>query len=165
MGYLSKEAYERKNEYAARRMHNNAQIDSLTEEQHEFLAELCEFRHELHCNQNALFLSECADYNRYWNYISELSNKASAVGLQFNGYDEDTGIELVSDSYYDYDISEDDYESEDDYVEAKEEAYNDAQIEVLKFAQKLNFDIEKFLAKIDAEHGTDYCPAGATRIY
>ena len=36
-------------------------------------------------------------------------------------------------------------------------------IKSIKLVEKINIDIEKYLAIIDEEYGTDYCPSGYAR--
>ena len=78
MGVLSKEAYEGKREWAARRMAKNAENENLTEEQHTVLAWLCRFRHEWHTHAERLWSSENQDlFEEY----EQINKKLSEVGL------------------------------------------------------------------------------------
>ena len=49
-----------------------------------------------------------------------------------------------------------------DYTEEEIEEERES---CLEMAKKFNNDIEKYLASIDKEHGTNYCPSGVTRLY
>lgn len=148
-----KEIYERKKEWAARRMADNKEIETLTEEQHELLERLCTFRHDLHTNWDSAFCSGSGDYDKYANEIC-----VHCVGMENDLYTEVkeafgkapfTPIDYPDD--YCYDVLG--YESVE---EAREEAY--------KLFEQVNEEIEAFLYSIDKEHGTDYCPSGYTRI-
>lgn len=155
MAYLSKEQYDYRRESAARRMAENAEIETLSEEQHEALAEICRMRHELHCNPESIFLTDSSDYTEYSRYVSNLdgdernfSRIAEEAGLPvlnielFDDYDNDRAGEWDED--YDYEVS---LRATLDYVE------------------RLNTTIENWLRAIDEEHGTDYCPSGALRVF
>ena len=65
MAYLDKDAYIAKRELAARRMAENAEIETLTPEQHEALEYLCTVRHNIHCNQDDLFKSQCGNFTDF----------------------------------------------------------------------------------------------------
>lgn len=53
MSKINKEGYERKAEWADRRMEDNKSVDTLTEDQHEVLASVCSKRHTLHGHRMA----------------------------------------------------------------------------------------------------------------
>lgn len=142
------------------KMTENSKIKTLSIKQHEFLEWLCRFRHELHCNQTSLFYSENVKYKENWEDIRNISNKATEVGLELRGYDEDTGIELDTDDIL--------YETTlrgEDNQEVRESILEEAELKTIKFAEGINSDIERFLYEIDKKHNTNYCPSGFTRIY
>ena len=145
MAILNKEQYAYRNESAAKRMIENSTISSLTEEQHSFLSELCKFRHDLHCNQEALFLTESAKHEAWTDYICDLDDNASSLTLG-----------TIIGSEYDY-VTDMTYEFDDlDRDEAMALA--------LENANELNNKIETFLQTIDETHGTNYCPTGKLRM-
>lgn len=148
MGFVSKEGYERKAAYVARKMEENRLVETLTEEQHDVLAWLCNLRHEMHTNQHPLFLNESAEFSEIWQKYEEIYDKLTDCGL-------DT-IELPAseDIPCDFDLEID---SDFDY----EETYGD----FVKIMEDINNRIEVYLHDIDKKHGTEYCPTGATRIY
>ena len=145
MAYISKEGYERKKEFAARRMEENRQINTLTAEQHEVLAWLCEVRHEVHSNWNSMFLSE-SPHAVLWERLDDINNRLSAVNLpnklrwNADAIDNDATYQISGLTY-----------------EAAHE-------EMCDFLNRVNNDIESFLLSIDKKHKTAYCPLGATRI-
>lgn len=160
MAKLSKEAYAGKKEWSAKRMLANREKETLTEAQCDAIEELCRFRHELHCNQKALFHTGSSYYSEYWDNIgyngheSDINKTLCNAGLPliFN-HEEDV---LPTDD----DINSDDYDTDDDYQEEHDELL----LEVLEFASEVNKEIEKYLRSIDEMYGTDYAPSGATRF-
>lgn len=155
MGYLSKEAYDRKREWAARKHERQKAITSLTEEQHDALAEICGIRHELHTHQEALFYTGSADHSRLWD---NFPNEASEGYI--NELLESVGLETIHFPVTQIDFP-DDYTWDEDGFDSWEAAYEKA----MDMAEQLNDAIEAYLSNIDAQHGTEYAPSGATRIY
>lgn len=161
MAILDKDAYERKREWAARRMAENAKVESLTDEQHELLEKLCTYRHELHCNWGTMFNPQSGNFNELADVISEYAVGTGEWDL-YSAIKEAFGREPFTPTdwptrecckeWYAYDDIENAYEDPD-------EAY-EVMCEVLS---KVNSEIEAFLAEVDKEHGTSYCPSGITR--
>lgn len=149
--------YERKNEWAANRMEQNKNIDTLTEQQHDALAWLCSIRHTIHTNQKSMFISNSVDFD-LWKYIdgvddNTIKEKLESVGLPNNlSWDA-----LFVPSDYDYNMRfNEDKSWYNDY---------DAAYEIhIDFLEKVNTDIENYLRNIDKEHGTNYAPSGHTRL-
>ena len=157
MAQLNKEAYEGKKEYAGKRMLENAEVETLTKEQHETLEWLCSVRHDVHCNQEDFFNDESSNNSEYWDYIDNadgcgtIRDKLKEVELP------DLTWSFTVDDYMTDAICRELGYTEDERDEEKERCF--------EMASRFNSDIEKYLAKIDEEHGTNYCPSGATRIY
>lgn len=156
MAYLSKEAYERKQAYADKRMRENKKVETLTEEQHETLAWICSIRHEIHSGnmERHLFCSQSADYEK-WEYIDTVvydnpihtaiyESKLPEWDWHFNCLD------VVTDADEDIDISE---------------VYDSAIYEIADIIDRWNTSIENYLRAIDKKYGTDYCPTGKSRIF
>jgi len=161
MSKLTKDHYSRRNENAARRMTENATVQTLTTDQHELLSNICSLRHELHSNQDDLFCCEGSNYKPFWEQISNLSDRARQLSL-----DGCPCIDIESlPNDHDYDEVDfwdmEDWWSDDEDDDLRSNALN----AVLEAAQEYNSKIESFLAKIDNKHGTNYCPTGATRIF
>lgn len=154
MGYLSKEAYERKTEWAHRHQAEQKAITTLTEDQHELLSELCSYRHFMHCNQDSLCNEESADYDNLWkpidversNSLITLINSSGLLKLNIVGVDDVIGY--LCNVEANLGLTDD---------ECLESAY--------EFGNSLNNQIEDYLRKIDKEHGTEYCPRGESRLY
>ena len=157
MGVLSKEAYEGKREWAARRMVKNAENESLTEEQHEVLAWLCSFRHEWHMHAERLWSSENQDlFEEY----EQINKKLSEVGLDIV-----EGLPRAEDfpdeNWYFYDYKDSgEYADLEDWMENGEE-YD----RFHEMHNEVNNAIERYLSEIDKKYGTEYCPSGYTRLH
>ena len=167
MAYLDNNAYDRKREWAAKRMSGNRKVDTLTEEQHDLLEELCRFRHELHTSWEDAFNTNSPSFGYFADNISiySVGNSGEELPCRIEAafgkkpyyardyYDLNEAIDILREEGIDSDHP--DYNSE--LNELKEQAFE-------VFAT-INDEIEAFLCEIDKEYGTNYCPSGATRIY
>ena len=169
MAYLTKEQYNYRRESAAQRMADNAEIETLTPEQHEILAELCALRHWLHSEVRPIsfYYTSHSDYDT----LTELTSDLTGEERNFAKIIEETGIDfdltnlrnIISDlsvmdtDGYTEELSEDD----DERKEQIEEIIS----EYGRLQENINTEIEKFLAQVDKEYGTNYCPTGALRIF
>lgn len=154
MGIVSKEGYERKAEYAARRMEENKKIKSLTEEEHDMLAELCSLRHKIHTSIERLWVE---DTEHLLEQLFEF-NPGTLPPLKLSMDIAD--IPSENDYYGNVYGDKDDYEDYIDWFEHSEhyEEYCDVM-------NTINNEIESYLHEIDMKHGTNYCPTGMTRLY
>lgn len=182
MGYISKDGYERKAAAAAQRMAENAEVDTLTEDQHEALAWLCAVRHEMHTTDaDAMYYTEYADSDLWANLCGtevmdedgEIQQRLADAGLPaIQDIRVPDPMSTDADSTYMstdelLDVLPESYRPEDTTDEsAVAEAYSEYGIhECREYAERVNTTIEQYLRAIDEEHGTSYCPSGATRIY
>lgn len=155
MDYIErKQMYDRKANYVRAKNATNKDIaleNGLTDEQIEVIEELCAFRHELHCNQEALYYSEYGNHNYF---ESMLNNDIYEM------------LEKVNLPYQNMIFSTDDLEDENvcfdlDYTDEEKE---NALQECLEFATRVNNKIEDYLRNIDKKYGTSYCPTGFARL-
>ena len=157
MAQLDKKAYEGKREWAAKRMAENAKIETLTEKQHDVLQWLCTVRHDVHCNQEDFFNDEASNNSVYLDYIDDgnglgiIQERLIEVNLPNLRWSFSIDDYMTDGMCYELEYTEDETEHERENC--------------LDMAKKFNNDIEEYLANIDKEHGTNYCPSGATRIY
>lgn len=163
MAYFSKEIYEQKNEYAAKRMEENAKIKTLTEDQHKALAMLCKIRHFVHSTERmSLFNSESNDALQMTKYLMRIydGDLLEVVGLPcLNTIDFMCLPE--SQDWYDLLTEEERKEFDGDYqiwLEQGDEYYD-----FCDMIEEFNRDIENYLRAIDEIHGTKYCPTGMSR--
>lgn len=173
---MSKAMYEAKERYAKHKMQENAKIDTLTAEQHDALWALCTFRHKFHSNKADLFLSESSFAGEFsFEMQSDENSKLKEVGLpaiEWSFYD---NCHIPDDSFREwFDFS--DYANIakvvlDEGLELDlddDDTYNVVRVMLFEQAmdeyEKLNNDIEKYLRRIDEEHGTQYCPTGFARL-
>jgi len=163
MAYLSKHEYFLREQAAARRMAENAEIETLTEAQHDALATLCAVRHELHSTPRVgevLFNGEAADHSRLWDIIdtetqdNKTLSALVAVGLPALDWSCDPveyDTSFCWPEVYGTRITEDDRDEAIAALYDLSEAYNSA--------------VEDYLRKIDEEYGTHYAPTGALRNF
>lgn len=156
MAYLTKNAYECKREWAAKRMAENAEVETLTTEQHGVLEWLCTVRHNVHCNQGDFFNDEAPNNSEYWNYIDSadgcgiIRDRLKAAGLPVLRWSFSVDDYMTDGICYELGYTEEEREEE------REKCF--------EMAEKFNSDIENYLTQIDKKHGTSYCPSGATRV-
>ena len=150
MAKLDKDVYDGKREWAAKRMSQNAENENLTPEQHEYLEDLCTFRHELHTNWDEAFNPESSLYRYFSDQLGEWSEMTERCTLYLDGK------RLFGKAPFylcDYPNSDDLDDDPDAYDEACE------------IFQDINDQIERFLYNIDKTYGTNYCPSGVSRFY
>ena len=154
MAKVSKEGYEAKANYVEKKMKENAQIKTLSEEQHNVLSWLCKVRHIIHTNQKSFFVTESATSGEIYQYIDEEVNyRLESCKLPKIRWSVDS-FDLVTDFDY-YELDEE---------ERTTEVYNELLERCIDQLELINSDIEKYLKTIDNEHKTSYCPTGASRI-
>lgn len=152
--------YEAKQRYADRIMRDNATIETLSEEQHAALADICRIRHYLHSTPaDRIFSSESAESDNWFRELSEINDILTASGLM--PIDISLSEESVpSDIDWYYVMSDEEKEQYENF-----EAYYDIAIEqIARIKEEINSKIEIYLAAIDNEHGTKYCPTGNARF-
>lgn len=160
---FTKDVYADKAAYAARRMAENAEIKTLSDEQHDALARLCEIRHWIHStDEMKLFNAESSEATEFSGYLKEIEDGLLwEVGLP--------SLETID--FYSLPTSSD---FELLYTEEERQEYgNDFDrwlnegsefSEFCDMIHHLNNDIERYLKAIDNEHGTHYCPTGLSRV-
>lgn len=161
MTNLDKNAYYGKMIYAGKKMAANKEIQTLTEEQHDALSQMCSARHELHTNMDRITRGTEKDY---LGNIIEANGmfKKSALPI-IDGIPTDTVDYIDIDSIRELeDLGE--APSRDDEDEWQE-WYNTEYSRIHDELAELNKKIEKYLERIDAEHGTHYAPTGKSRIF
>ena len=163
MAYLKKEQYEYRRESAARRAAENEEIaveHGMTEEQAELISELCRLRHELHTNMDAVTIND-----------SNLNIKKELVGIarqiDESGLPQVPCIPIAEGDYIDIDDIDELFECEkwpDSGTQEWQDKYDDEYHRIYGELEQLNKDIEAYLADIDKQYGTHWCPTGALRI-
>ena len=133
-------------------MAKNAEVETLTQEQHAALADLANLRHTLHSKQETLFNDE-ADNIATWQAYDNINEALNACGLDI--IDLPASEDLTTNINYDID-------NEGLNLEEWTEKYYPVFIEEM---DAINKTIEKYLETIDKAHGTKYAPTGATRLY
>ena len=163
MAYFTKEIYERKESYAARKMRENCAIENeLTEDQKDVIVEICSIRHRVHSDPEAakaLFYTGFATHNEYWNlvdteieenYLHKIIDKAGLPPLHWKC------------NCMDYLWDELTWEM--GRILEPEDIFD----EVMKLSfllDKWNSAIEDWLREIDEKNGTSFCPTGMSRVF
>lgn len=153
---MDKGIWEGKAEWARRRMARNAEIETLTEEQHNALECLCHIRHETHKGKETFWNAEDGEHGKYWDYIS-----GGDGGSTINEMLTDAGLPAITWSFNPDEYLTDAICYELGYSEEETEEEKENLFEML---ETFNKDIENYLTKIDKENGTDYAPSGYTRL-
>ena len=156
MDYIErKQMYEGKARYVERKNAENEEIgleNGLTEEQIKVIEELCAFRHKLHCNQDVLYYSEKSDHDYFENMLNnDIYEMLKRVNLPYQTMIFNTD-DLEDDNVcFDLDYTHEDMEN--------------ALLECLEFATRVNNKIEDYLRAIDKKYKTQFCPTGKSRLY
>lgn len=163
MAYLNKEQYAYRREAAARRAADNEAIaveHGMTEEQAELISRLCSLRHELHSNMDEVTKGDGnLDIK---GRLVELAREIDEAGLP-----QVPCIPIAEGDYIDIDSIDDllEYgEWPESGTDEWQEKYDDEYFRIHDELSDLNNEIEKYLAGIDKQYGTKWCPTGALRI-
>lgn len=153
--------------YITKRNRENEQITTLTEEQHDVIQWLCEVRHDIHTSWGGMFNAESADFDK-WELLSgdnSINNRLTEVDLPEIEFGINFDL-ITSTADWDYILNTDDYEAraEEQNMTGFQLWYEEAYADFCKDMNKVNEAIEKYLADIDKQHGTRYCPSGRQRM-
>ena len=77
---MDKNIFERRERNFWNLMRENAEIETLTEEQHDALSDLANLRHQLHTNRDLLFNDEAPNDN-LWKSYDHINEKLTACNL------------------------------------------------------------------------------------
>mgnify|MGYP004550408153 CR=1 FL=1 len=160
MAYLNQKQYDYRRESAAARNLNNEEIaveHGMSEEQAELISRLCAIRHEFHCNIDNIVKS--AD-NDSMSDILEIEKSINESGLPELDISMLLDIDDLDGLIYEYgeDVPED-HDSEE-----YRDWYDDNYARIYSELEEINKNIEKYLANIDSQYGTHWCPTGALRV-
>lgn len=161
MAYLKQKQYDYRRESAAARNLNNEEIaveHGMSEEQAELISRLCAIRHEFHCNIDNIVKS--AD-NDSMSDIVEIEKSINESGLpELDIVSMLLDIDDLDGLIYEYgeDVPED-HDSEE-----FRDWYDDYYARIYSELEEINKNIEKYLANIDSQYGTHWCPTGQLRI-
>ena len=139
--------YSRKSIYVANKNARNRKISAengLTDNQHEALAWLCSFRHELHCNQEDLFYSESANFS---DFSCQICGRLTRYLQE---------VDLIADRTFDY--SDEFFDIPSDFDCHTDEEYESGLEQVHEFCERVDADIIKLLQEIDSRYHTEYAP-------
>lgn len=157
--YYNKNIYDGKKEYAAAAMAKNKETQSLTDDQHDALSDLCSVRHELHTNTDSLIKSD----------EGGIKEKLISANIQLNqsGVPPMNFIPLDTSDYIDIDTIDLLYELEEvpENEEERQIWYDDNYYRIHGELSNLNSKIEQYLSEIDKKYGTQYCPTGLSRKF
>jgi len=164
---LKKRQYEQRAFSASKRMAENAKNDSLTSEQHEVIASLCSYRHNLHSSMDRICQN---DENGQKNELIRINSLLKEVGLtpmDFCGYNPGEDFIDIDDMQESIFFAKEDgtYIDEDEHPQEYQDWYDDTYHEIMQKLEDLNTNIENYLSEIDKKYNTSYCPTGALRIF
>jgi hypothetical protein len=159
--------WEGKSRYVDKLMQDNAQISTLTEEQHDVLRRLCKFRHDWHTTDLLNLLSP--EYS-IWKQYDEISDMLSSVDLPKLVLPDSENFPSEMDYYELLDPEErEQYEDQATDISMhngftlwlEESGIGD---DLAEMHEDVNVQIEDYLRQIDKIHGTHYCPTGMSRF-
>lgn len=162
MAYLNQKQYDYRRESAAARNLNNEEIaveHGMSEEQAELISRLCAIHHDFHCNIDSIVKG--GDDNSISDEIENIE-----YGINESGLPELDIVSMLLDIddldglvyEYDEDVPED-HDSEE-----FQNWYDDNYARIYSELEEVNKSIEKYLANIDNQYGTSWCPTGQLRI-
>ncbi len=163
MAYLNKEQYAYRRESAARRNADNEAVaveHGMTEEQAGLISDLCRLRHELHTNMDRVTRSD-ADLRIKSKLV------AANAAIKESGLMPAPCIPTGEGDYIDIDdidVLQEIEEWPESGTQAYQDKYDDEYYRIYDELEQLNSGIEHYLADIDKQYGTAWCPSGALRI-
>lgn len=162
MAYLNKQQYGYRRESAAARNLNNEEIavqNGMTSDQAELISKLCAIRHDFHCNIDSIVKG--GDDNSISDEIENIE-----YGINESGLPELDIVSMLLDiddlDGLVYGYGEDAPEDHDS--EEFQNWYDDNYARIYSELEEVNKSIEKYLANIDNQYGTSWCPTGQLRI-
>lgn len=162
MTYLNKQQYGYRRESAAARNLNNEEIavqNGMTSDQAELISKLCAIRHDFHCNIDSIVKG--GDDNSISDEIENIEYGINESGLpELDIVSMLLDIDDLDGLVYEYgeDVPED-HDSEE-----FQNWYDDNYARIYSELEEVNKSIEKYLANIDNQYGTSWCPTGQLRI-
>lgn len=162
MAYLNKQQYGYRRESAAARNLNNEEIavqNGMTSDQAELISKLCAIRHDFHCNIDSIVKG--GDDNSISDEIENIEYGINESGLpELNISSMLLDVDDMNGLVYEYgeDVPED-HDSEE-----FQNWYDDNYARIYSELEEVNKSIEKYLANIDNQYGTSWCPTGQLRI-
>jgi len=167
MAKISKDAFYAKELYAAHKNIENEEVmqeQGASQEHAEQISHIANIRHNVHKNHQALFFTEFAEHDELWEQVEELQKFVGIKVLIPDYAPLDTDIELYERGDIDYDAlidglnvaEHDDVTDPDTHKDLASEYYSDK-------IEQLNKAVERELANIDAQYGTNWCPSGKSR--
>ena len=161
--YIHSDKWTAKQNYVEKVMRENAEVETLTEDQHWALQELARIRHEIHTSWEEMWNCESSEYKKLWDYIEydidEMLTEAELPTIEFN-YDPS---DVPTSADFEIFLTEEEQEEYDnDSWKWREES--GAFDEFADFLSEVNNKIEDYLRNIDKEYGTHYAPTGFARL-
>lgn len=162
MAYLKQKQYDYRRESAAARNLNNEEIaveHGMSEEQAELISKLCAIRHDFHCKIDSIVKG--GDDNSISDEIENIEYGINESGLpELDIVSMLLDIDDLDGLVYEYgeDVPED-HDSEE-----FQNWYDDNYARIYSELEEVNKSIEKYLANIDNQYGTSWCPTGQLRI-
>lgn len=162
MAYLNKQQYGYRRESAAARNLNNEEIavqNGMTSDQAELISKLCAIRHDFHCNIDSIVKG--GEDNSISDEIENIE-----YGINESGLPELDIVSMLLDiddlDGLVYEYGEDVPKDHDS--EGFQNWYDDNYARIYSELEEVNKSIEKYLANIDNQYGTSWCPTGQLRI-
>lgn len=162
MAYLNHKQYDYRRESAAARNLNNEEIaveHGMSEEQAELISKLCAIRHNFHCNIDSL--AKSSEDNSIFDEIENIEDAINESGLpQLNVASMLLDADDMNGLIYEYGDDVPEYHDSQEF----QDWYDDNYTRIYSELEEVNKSIEQYLANIDNQYETSWCPTGQLRI-
>lgn len=162
MAYFTRDAYDRKAAYAARKFSENAEIakrNGMTETEIDAIHLLTSIRHEIHsANRESMYNCNSSDFGKLDKAIEEINIALFDSGLpQITwSFNTDPGDMPSSADYFEiYRVNTNDPMNYSEWFESDEGTFD----EFCEIVEKFDSDILKYLLKIDHQYDTNFSPS------
>ena len=163
---LKDDIYFKKQSFISKKMKVNSCIaleNGLSEEQIDFIENVCTMRHLMHTNIYALYNVQNAMYDKLSIWLYNLRDDIIKFNLPKIKFSVDLNFVDNSSTWDEIDSLDFACESEEE-IEAKEKARQKYEAQAILDYYEIHDDVENWLRKVDKKYKTEYAPSGMSRF-